>query len=173
MNTLQAIKTRYTYRGEFTDRKLSDKEIKEILEAAIAAPCGMHNYTTSFVAITDEDIIKQISEVAPINGVKTAPFLLVVLTEKENSYDTMHFEEINYGAAVENILIAVTDLSLATVWADGTTKMPNINKAIRKILNVPEDKIIKSLLPIGEPKKPHGPTVKLTIDKVVTFNKFK
>lgn len=172
MDTLEAIKTRYTYRGEFTERKLSDNEINTILEAAIAAPCGMHNYTTSFLAIKDSSIIKEISEVVPINSLKTTPFLLVVMIDKENPYDSMHFEEVNYGAAVENILLAVTSMNLATLWADGTTRMPRINKLIRKILNIPSDKIIKTLLPIGEPKNPQKPSEKLSIDKVVTFNKF-
>ena len=172
MDTFEAINSRYTYRGEFTDKKISEEDIKKILEAALAAPCGMHNYTTSFVAITDPAIIKKLSEAAPITGLKTSQFVLVAMSEKENSYDSMHFEEVNYGAAVENILIALTSLGLATVWADGTTKMPRINKSIRKILNVPSDKIIKAILPIGEPKNPQKPTEKVSIDKVVVFNKF-
>ncbi|MCK9190884.1 MAG: hypothetical protein M0P10_05020, partial [Sphaerochaetaceae bacterium] len=77
--------------------------MKTILNSAASAPYGMHNWTTSLVVITDEEILKQMAKIAPI-------------------------------------------------------KMPKINKALRKILNVPKDKIIRAVLPIGEPKTPCKPS---------------
>lgn len=52
-------------------------------------------------------------------------------------------------------------------------KMPKINKALRKILNVPKDKIIRAVLPIGEPKTPCKPSPNVSLDSFVYYNRFK
>jgi nitroreductase len=173
MELSKVLENRYTFHGEFTDKKVTEEQIKTILNSAASAPYGMHNWTTSLVVITDEEILKQIAKLAPIKMIQTASLIIVVLTDEESACDTMHFEIENYSACVENILLAVTDLGLATAWTDGSTKMPKINKALRKILNVPKDKIIRAVLPIGEPKTPCKPSPNVSLDSFVYYNRFK
>ena len=172
MELSKVLANRYTFHGEFTDRKVTEEEIKTILNSAASAPYGMHNWTTSFVVITDKKVLNKLSKVIPMKSIQTANLVIVVLTDEESACDTMHFETENYSACIENILLSVTDLGLATSWADGTIKMPKINKAVRKILNVPSDKRIRAVLPIGVPKNPGKPSENVSLDSIVIYNKF-
>jgi nitroreductase len=172
MDFFEAIGTRYSYRGEFTDDKLSREDIEKILFAGIAAPTGMHISTTSYVAVTDEKLIKELSGIIPGNEIGTAPFVIVLLTEDKSGSYGMNFEVENYSAASENILLAVTALGYATVWTDGILRLPRINNGVRRLLNIPALNTIRAVMPIGKPKDPLKPQPKEKIEDVVTFNKF-
>lgn len=172
MDFFEAINTRYSYRGEFTDDELSNEDIEKILSSGIAAPTGMHIPTTSYVVVTDEDIIKKLSGVIRGNGISTAPFVLVLLTEDKSGGSGMNFEIENYSVAAENILLAVTALGYATVWTDGILRSPRINDGVRRLLKIPSHKTIRAVMPIGKPKTPLKPQLKEKIKNVVIFNQF-
>jgi len=172
MEFFEVIKNRYSYRGKFTSKQLSDDEIKKILNAAIAAPIGMKIQTTSYVAITDKEIISDLGKIIKGNGISSAPFVLVMLTENLSGFSSMNFEVENYSAACENILLSVTALGYATVWTDGILRAKEVNDAVRSLLKVPKSKTIRAVLPIGEPKNPTGPKEKDKIEDLVVFNHF-
>ncbi|MBK5254246.1 MAG: nitroreductase family protein [Peptostreptococcaceae bacterium] len=172
MDFFEAINSRYSYRGAFTKEKLSNDDIEKILTAGIAAPTGMHIPTTSYIAITDENLLKELSYIVPGKSVLTATFVIVMLTENKSMMSGMNFEIENYSAAAENILLAITSLGYATVWTDGTLRSPSINTGVRELLNVPSHMTIRAVLPIGRPVTPLAPQVKEQISDTVIFNKF-
>ncbi len=172
MDFFEVINNRYSYRGTFTDEKLSDEEISLILKSAIAAPSGMNIKTTSYIAITDEDIINKLGKIIKGNGTKTAPFVLVLLTEDKSGVSSMNFEIENYSAACQNILLSVTALGCATVWTDGILRAKEINDAVRSLLNIPQNKTIRAVLPIGKPTKDGEPKEKKPIEELVVFNTY-
>ncbi len=169
MDFFKAVEMRYSYRGEFLEEKLTEEQIRKILEAGIAAPTGMHITTTYYVAVTDADIIKALGECVPNTGMKTAPFVLVVLSEKKEEFG-FNFVVENYAAAVQNILLAVTALGLATVWTDGVLRSKRVNDGVRRILNIPEHKKIHAVLPIGKAMQEPTISKKEAIENVVVWN---
>ncbi|MGD1823113.1 MAG: nitroreductase family protein [Pleomorphochaeta sp.] len=173
MNLFEAINKRYSYRGEFIKEKLSDLDIEKILKAALAAPRAMNVQSTSYVAVTDENLINQLGTLINRNGTKTAPFILVMLSEDKSEKTNFNFEVENYSAACENILLAVTALGYATVWTDGILRNKELNDGVRQILNIPSGKTIKAVLPIGKPLTEGPYKEKSKIEEVVVFNKFK
>ncbi len=173
MDFFDVVNTRYSYRGAFDNKKLTQEEINKILNSAIAAPIAMRVHSTSYIAITDEKIIKDLGNIINTNGTKTAPFLLVLLTEDKTSNTRgMNFISENYAAACENILLSVTALGYATVWTDGFLRNKIANDKIREILNVPSSKTIRAVLAIGNPLNPEMPKAKAKIEELVVFNKF-
>lgn len=171
MNTLDAINGRYTYRGAFLPDELPMEDIEKILTAGLAGPVGKGVQTTSFVAVIDKEIREELSTVVSKNSKGVAPFILVLLSEDKYN-GGVNFEIENYSAATENILLAVTALGYATVWTDGIIRYPENNSKVREILNVPANKTIRAVLPIGKPANPGPVHSKVSIGEAVTFNKF-
>lgn len=170
MDFFTVIDTRYSYRGSYTTEKISRENIDRILTAAIAAPQGMHIHTNKFVAVTDEKLIAELGEVIKMRGARTAPLVLVLLTEDKNT--PINFEVENYCASAENIQLAATALGYATVWTDGILRTPKMNDGVRRVLNIPQKYTIRAVMPIGVPENPKGPLEKSSIDELVVFDKF-
>ena len=78
----------------------------------------------------------------------------------------------DYAAATENMLLAATALGYATVWMDGMTKADKANTAIRGILNVPEGKTVRTILPLGVPAEVGAPKPRKSFEERVHYNAF-
>ncbi len=169
MDFFEVINKRFSYRGEFTSQKVSKEDIDKILNAALAAPRAMNVQTTSYVVVTNSQIINELGVLINRNGTKTAPLIIVMLSEDMSEKTNYNFEVENYSSACENILLAVTALGYATVWTDGILRNKDLNDGVRRILNIPSDKIIKAVLPIGVPTETHQGKEKDTIGERVTF----
>ena len=63
MNTIQAIMTRRSYRGAYTDAPVPREDLRRILEAGLAAPSGCNLQTTSLVGVDDPAILKELHAV--------------------------------------------------------------------------------------------------------------
>lgn len=172
MELFEAISKRYSHRTAFTDAPVPDEDVRKILTAGIQAPSGMNCQTTSFVVVTDPDLRAQISGVLSSPATKTAPVILVVLTEHFVTPSGQPFEIEDYAAAVENILLASTALGYATVWMDGMTKADKVNTEIRKILNVPEGKTVRTILPLGVPAEVGAQKDRKPFEERVSYNRF-
>lgn len=153
MEFFDVLQKRHSYRKAFTAEPVSDSDIKKIIEAGILAPSGMNAQTTSFVVVTDEKLKKEIASVLSTDAVKTAPVIIAVLTEHVITPCGMAFEIEDYSAAVENMLLAAAALGYATVWMDGMTKREKTSAEIGRILNIPEGKCVRTILPVGVPQE--------------------
>lgn len=172
MDLFEVISQRYSHRTEFTDAPIPDEDVRKIVTAGIQAPSGMNCQTTSFVVVTDPDLRKQISGLLPTPATKTAPVILVVLSELLVTPCGLPFEIEDYAAAVENMLLAATALGYASVWMDGMTKADQVNAEIRKILNVPEGKTVRTILPLGVPAAVGAQKERKPFEERASYNRF-
>lgn len=150
MEFFEVVNSRKSYRGQFTDKQLTDNEKELILKAGLSAPSGMNKPTTHYIAVSDREIILQMAGIFKRYGFETAPFVIVVLTKDRSSETGQDFSVENYSASVENIQLAVTALGYDTVWTDGVVRNPLLNVPLRKLLNVDDKFTIKCVFPIGE-----------------------
>ena len=151
MDFFEAIEKRYSFRGEYKAQAVSEKDMRKILDAGIRAPSGCNGQTTSFIAVTDKNLLKKIAGVIDKPCVKTAPLIIAVLTEKVEVFEGRSFEIEDYGAAVENILLAATALGYASLWLDGYTGSGNNSRLLAEILGVPSRFTVRTILPVGVP----------------------
>ncbi|WP_027400499.1 nitroreductase family protein [Anaerovorax odorimutans] len=151
MDFFEVIKKRGSYRGGFSEQQISESDIRKILDAGIHAPSGYNFQTTSFVVVKDKEIRQKIAELMPGKVVQSAPVILVVLTEKIEAENGLSFEIEDYGAATENILLAITALGYAGVWMDGMTRLDGCSKKLKEILNISESKTVRTIIPFGIP----------------------
>lgn len=151
MDFFEAVEKRHSYRGEFLPDPVPQEDILRILDAGIRAPSGLNTQTTSFVAVTDPGLRAQLHSILQKPGTATAPLIIVVLTQNVMTAAGFSFEVEDYGAAVENMLLAVTALDYATVWIDGFTRQQGRDKQIARLLKVEEGRSVRCVLPVGRP----------------------
>lgn len=151
MDFFEAMEKRHSYRGEFLPDPVPRQDILRILDAGIRAPSGLNTQTTSFIAVTDPRLRAQLHGVLQKPGTAMAPLIIVVLTQNVMTAAGFSFEVEDYGAAVENMLLAVTALDYATVWIDGFTRQQGRDEQIARLLGVEDDRRVRCVLPVSRP----------------------
>ena len=157
MDTLQAISSRRSYRGKYLPAPVPREHLHQILEAGYHAPSGCNKQTTSFIAVDDPDLLKQLHSVIDPPVGETAPAMICVLTRKIIAYRDRTFYIQDYGAAIENMLLAIEDLGYASCWIEGhITDADRIGDKMAAILGVPEEYHLVCFLPVGIPAEAAG-----------------
>lgn len=166
MEVIDAILKRTSTR-KFTDRPVTDAELKELLEAARWAPSWVNFQIWDFIIVRDQDLKEKIantySEKNPARKCTINASALIVCCAKLNvsgCYDgkpTTRFNEwfmFDMGLAIQNICLRAHDLGLGTVIV-GSLDHARLNA----LLSVPEGHEAIVVLPVGEPlnKDKKGP----------------
>jgi nitroreductase len=139
---LKTINTRRSVR-KFRSTSVSDKDIHDLLEAAMNAPSAVNEQAWQFVVMSG----KVLDDFLAINGntPKTAPVAILVCqdlaAEKAKGYSVQ-----DCAAATQNILLAAHSKGLGTVW---TTVFPDHIRAVKSLLNIPESVHPFSCVPVG------------------------
>ncbi len=174
MEYFELNKKRHSYRGNYTSKKTSVQDIKLILSAALSAPTGMNAQSTQFVVVDEEDKINQISDILGKKNVAGASAIILCIINKipKSVTGDLNFEIEDCSAAVMSMLLAITDLGYASVWIDGLLRRDNIASKIAKIIDLPDDKLIQVLLPVGEAAEQGEQPPKKAENERVSFNKY-
>lgn len=173
MTTFEAISARYSYRGKYLPTPVPREHLKMIMEAGCAAPSGCNKQTTSFIAVDDPAVLARLKAVIDPPMAASAPAFLCVLTRKTIAYRDRTFYIQDYGAAIENALLAIADLGYASCWVEGhITDADRIGDKMAAILGVPEDYELIAYLPVGIPEAPGQRAKKKPLDQRIWFNGF-
>ena len=173
MNTLDAIRDRYSYRGKFLSTPVPRADLIQILEAGYHAPSGCNKQTTSFLAVDDPDVLKKLHGVIDPPVGETAPAMICVLTRKIIAYRDRTFYIQDYSAAIQNMLLAIVDLGYQSCWYEGhITDVDRLGDKMARILGVPEEYELVCLLPVGVAADPVTGPKKLPFEERAWFNGF-
>ncbi|HTF99467.1 MAG TPA: nitroreductase family protein [Nitrospirota bacterium] len=141
---LDMIKTRRSVR-KFKPDPMSDKDIRDLLEAAMNAPSAINEQAWQFVVMSGKVLDEYLS--INRNTPKSAPVAILVCqdlsAEKAKGYSVQ-----DCAAATQNILLAAHAKSLGAVW---TTVFPNNVAATRALLKIPDTVLPFSCVPVGVP----------------------
>ena len=149
MDAMDAILSRRSIR-RYTEQKVSDEMIKELLEAAMSAPSAGNEQPWHFIVIRDRQILNEIPNYHPYSQMlKQAPVAIMVCgDERLQKYEGYWVQDCS--AATENILIAAQAKGLGGVWL-GVYPVEDRVAGLRKLLGIPEEVITFSLVSIGYP----------------------
>ena len=173
MTLFEAIKERYSYRGEYLSDPVSREEITKIMQAGLDAPSGGNAQTTGLVGIDDPDTLKAISEIITKPGLGTAPAGIMVIARPKPVFRDVSFAVQDYSAAIQNILLAIADLGYVSCWIEGeVTYSKERQNAISKLLGIPEDHTVVCYLPIGKPVNPGKRAEKKPFNERAFYNKW-
>jgi len=141
MNALEAIGKRRSVR-KYTGEPIPGKDLEKIVDAGRLAATGSNQQPWDFVVVTDRAMVARL-KVAAEWLEKAAAIIAVVMDPSSRWW-------IEDGsAAVENMLIASTALGYGSCWLEGNT-LPH-EEEFKKLLGVPKEKRLFTLVPIGVP----------------------
>ena len=174
MNTLDCIKSRCSYRGEYIiDEIPSRDDLIKIMEAGLAAPSGCNKQTTSLIAVDDPAVVEHIKSVINPPVAQTAPAFICVLTQRINAYRDKCYAVQDYSAAIENMLLTIVELGYESCWYEGhITDDDRICDKIAEILKVPNGYDLVCILPIGKAKNEVTSPKKKEFKDRAWFNEF-
>ena len=160
-NMLDMIKKRRSIR-KYTGQAVTDEQIRQILEAAMAAPSGSNIQSWEFMVVRDPDLKKQLAQTHTWSSMAAdAAVVFVVCGDERASH---HWVE-DTSAATENLLLAATALDLGAVWV-GIHPNDDREVHLREVLDIPEGIRVLCLVPVGHPAESKPPRTQYQESKV-------
>ena len=151
MNMIELILSRHSYRGKYLPVSVPRNDLREIVEAGLAAPSGCNKQTTSLIAVDDPSVLEQLYAAIgrPYEG--TAPAMICVVTQKIMAYADRTFYIQDYAAAIENLLLAIVAKGYQSCWYEGDITGEDSEKGsqMAKILGLPAGHMVVCYLPVG------------------------
>jgi nitroreductase len=150
---IRAIFARRSIR-RYSAELVNEKDVKTMLEAAMAAPSASNRKPWHFIAVTDRQILDNLARAHPYGKMLLeAPLCIAVCGDKTISPG---YWVQDCSAATENLLLAATALGLGAVWLGVHPREERVNP-IRKVLNIPENIVPLNLISIGHPAEKKEP----------------
>ncbi|MDD3207375.1 MAG: hypothetical protein GX816_01005 [Erysipelotrichia bacterium] len=153
MQLFDAIKRRQSIR-EFDKEKVSDENLKLILEAAYHAPIGRAAYSRyELLVIKDEAIIEDLAKkIMRIGILLKHPFfhapLVIFVTGKANRE---RLDGCDTGCLIQNMMLAATELGLGSCFLYTISEIINGHPKLLNALGLPEGNTVMSAVVIGHP----------------------
>ena len=133
---------------EYTNEIVNQKDIKVMLEVAMAAPSASNLKPWHFIVITDRQILDSLATAHPYGKMLLRASLCIAVCG--DTTISAQFWVQDCSAAIENLLLAATALGLGAVWLGVYPRKERVN-AIRNVLKIPETVIPLNLVSIGHP----------------------
>jgi nitroreductase len=148
---LKVIYTRRSIRS-YREREISEEDIKKILKAAFQAPSAGNEQPWHFIVVKSRERLKELSEAHPYGKMllSAGAAIAVCCDPKLSKYpNPMWIQDCS--AATQNILLAARALGIGSCWL-GVYPVESRMKSLAKVLGVPDEIIIFSLVALGYPK---------------------
>jgi len=200
MKTIEAIKKRRSIRHYDPAFKISDEEIKELIELAMLSPTSYNIQHWKFVVIDNQKLRNEIKEAAygQVQVAEASALILVVTDTKAWEKDMfekwknvpkeigdfmatsahqfyLDREQLQRDEAIRSASFATQTLVLAATakgYESGVMIGFDFDK-VDELINLPKDYIISNLVVIGKGiKEAHPRGGQTSIEKVLIKNKF-
>ncbi len=133
---------------EFTDEPLTDDQLTAITDVARWTGSSRNTQPWRFVVIRDRDTIGRLEAAGlpQTRALKTATAVIAIVLPVDPERTVSH--AYDDGRAAERMLIAAGMLGVAAgiAWV-----RPDVLPAVREILGLPEDRLIRTLMALGHP----------------------
>jgi len=148
MDLDKTLKERHCVR-KFKGKKPNWREIMKAIEAATLAPLAGNIPTVKFILVSDKEKIASLAKAATQDFVGTVNYVIVVCSENtqiKRSYNERgaRYSRQQAGAAIENLLLKLTDLKLSSCWVGAFS-----DTTVKRALRIPDEIEVEAILPIG------------------------
>ena len=151
----------------YSGAAVTDAEIRDLLEAAMAAPSACAKDPWAFVVVRGSETLNKLADGLP-NGqmLRQADAAIVVCGDPARS----HRNELSYliqdcSAAIENILLAATALELGACWL-GVHPNEDRMAHVRVLLGIPAAILPVGVIALGRPAEHPEPRTRFRVDAV-------
>jgi len=172
MTVFEAIETRRSVRA-YESTPLTREQITRFLEAVRLAPSWKDKQCWRILVVTDREIIRGLGELLRHNPGKevyeTAPCFVLFFADPALSgvRDEKPYYMTDIGIAMENAVLAATEMGLGTCWVGALTEAP-----IKEYLGVPEGLRLVALTPLGVPAESPDARPRMTTEEFVCHNRW-
>ncbi|MCX6748902.1 MAG: nitroreductase family protein [Candidatus Pacearchaeota archaeon] len=168
----KVAKLRHSVR-HFSTRKVDWRDIMKAIDLARLAPLAGNIPTLKFLIISDEEKISRLAEASQQEFISEARFVVVVCSTHDQltrSYDErgLKYSKQQAGAAIQNFLLKLTELGLATCWIGAFS-----DEEVKRILQISDDVEVEALFPIGYELGKGKQKPKPLLEQCVYFNTWK
>ncbi|MCR4284740.1 MAG: nitroreductase family protein [archaeon] len=173
MDLKTAIKERRSIR-KYHHKKPDWRKIIKAIDAARFAPSAGNQFVTKFVLVSDTKKISEIAAACQQSFISKAPYVVVVVSDESKLIRSYGDRGVRYtstqaGAAIENFLLAATELGLASVWVGHF-----VEDQVKRALQIPDELTIDAVLPVGlETATKTSPRKKIDLENILYFEKWK
>lgn len=152
METMEAIRKRRTIR-RFLQKVIPFDTLKELVDAARLAPSGGNLQPWEFLVVDDKSLLEPVfstlawaaylgPEGKPKEGEKPVAYIIALNNKKLKALTPL----ADFGAAIQNILLAAIDRGIGSCWIGSVQK-----EKLAQILNIPDDYSIEYVIALGYP----------------------
>ena len=153
METFEAIRKRCSLKTHLSKRAIEPDKVNLILDAARLAPSASNMQPWRFVLVQEEKAIDELATAFNETNqeVREAPLLIVICAREEDDVtrNGKPYYLFDAGLAVENLLLAATDLGLVTHLI-----LSFDEGEIKRILEIPDDYRVVLTTPLAYPAEP-------------------
>ncbi len=152
---MSAIRDRRSVRT-YTDEKVTDEQVTELLKAAMSAPSAGNQQPWCFVVIRSQEVLDRIPSVHPYAAMTPQASVVIAVCGDLTGLKYEGYWVQDCSAATENILLAAHEMGLGAVWL-GVYPTDERVEGIRGLLGLPEHVIPMSLVAVGHPVETPSP----------------
>jgi nitroreductase len=158
LDAITAIMTRHSIRA-YSPHPVPEELIKILVAAGMAAPSAFNERSQEFIVINDRKVLDAIFNLNPkaLQIKKATVAIMICGNQEREKFKGQGYWQLDGAVAAENILIAANAVGLGAVWT-AIYPYPDRMAAVKKLLNLPEQVIPLTIIPVGYPaeQKPPG-----------------
>ncbi len=148
MQLKETIEKRHSVR-RFSSKKPDWRDIIECLDTARYAPMSGNNFTLKFILVDDASSIQKLAQASQQPFIQDVQYVVVVCSNPKRTINLYGnrgkiYSRQQAGAAIQNILLAITEKKLATCWVGHF-----VESQIKRELKIPDGIDVEAMLPIG------------------------
>jgi nitroreductase len=146
-------KKRASIRKYYPTKKIKIEELMKIIQVGNLAPSPGNLAIIKYLVVQDPIKIEKIAEACRQEFIKDSPYLILICSESKDieiMYDkrAKKYVKQHVGAAIENMLLYITEMGLASCWIGAFSDL-----TIKNLLSIPDSVEIEAILPIANQSK--------------------
>ena len=153
MDTFDVIRKRCSLKLHLSKKPIEPEKIEQVLDAARLAPSASNKQPWRFVLVQGDEAIDELAGAFNETNqeVREAPLLIVICAREEDdvTHDGKPYYLFDAGLAVENLLLAATDLGLVT-----HPILMFRESEVKRILEIPDEYRVVLTTPLAYPDEP-------------------
>ncbi len=152
---------------EYESRPVSMEMVREMLEAAMAAPSACAKDPWRFVVVRKPETLRRIADALPNGKMLPAADVGIVAC---GDLGAAHDRQISYllqdvSAAIQNLLLAASALGLGACWLGVHPREDRVAR-VREAVKLPPDVIPVAVIAVGWPNETKSPRTRYDESKV-------
>ena len=160
---------------KYSSKKIAAEDVIACIQAANLAPSPGNLSLLTFIVVEEQELKDRLAEACQQDFIKDAGFLVVICSNDKKSnimYDKRgdKYLKQHAGAAIENFLLEITDLGLASCWIGAFS-----DTMVKTILRIPDEFEVEAILPVALESKisKTKQRAKSSLENRIYFDKWK